>query len=50
VNLREVTATACFLLSEQASGINGANIAVDGAQDHPSARRFFPEEYAGVGT
>jgi 3-oxoacyl-[acyl-carrier protein] reductase len=42
VNLREVTDTACFLLSDRASGINGANIAVDGAQDHPSARRFFP--------
>jgi 3-oxoacyl-[acyl-carrier protein] reductase len=42
VALDEVTDVACFLLSERASGINGANICVDGAQDHPSVRRFFP--------
>jgi 3-oxoacyl-[acyl-carrier protein] reductase len=42
VALEEVVDTACFLLSERAGGINGANICVDGAQDHPSAHRFFP--------
>ncbi|MFD0689451.1 SDR family NAD(P)-dependent oxidoreductase [Actinomadura fibrosa] len=42
VGVEEVADTACFLLSRRASGINGANIPVDGAQDHPSARRFFP--------
>ncbi|MBO2452623.1 SDR family oxidoreductase [Actinomadura barringtoniae] len=42
VTLDEVTDVACFLLSERARGINGANICVDGAQDHPSAGRFFP--------
>jgi 3-oxoacyl-[acyl-carrier protein] reductase len=42
VTLDEVTDVACFLLSERAGGINGANICVDGAQDHPSAGRFFP--------
>ncbi|AUG80240.1 3-oxoacyl-ACP reductase [Kitasatospora sp. MMS16-BH015] len=41
VELREVADTACFLLSERASGINGANICVDAAQDHPSAGRLF---------
>lgn len=41
VTLEEVADAACFLLSPRASGINGANICVDGAQDHPSARRFF---------
>jgi 3-oxoacyl-[acyl-carrier protein] reductase len=41
VTLDEVADTACFLLSARASGISGANIAVDAAQDHPSARRFF---------
>jgi 3-oxoacyl-[acyl-carrier protein] reductase len=41
VTLDEVADTACFLLSGRASGISGANIAVDAAQDHPSARRFF---------
>lgn len=40
VTLDEVAATACFLLSPRASGINGANIPVDGAQDHPTAARF----------
>jgi 3-oxoacyl-[acyl-carrier protein] reductase len=43
VTLDEVADTACFLLSHRASGINGANIHVDGGQDHPSARRLFPE-------
>ncbi|MFE0103546.1 SDR family NAD(P)-dependent oxidoreductase [Streptomyces sp. NPDC059009] len=42
VEVREVADVACFLLSPRAGGINGANICVDGAQDHPSAGRFFP--------
>jgi 3-oxoacyl-[acyl-carrier protein] reductase len=41
VTLEEVADTACFLLSERADGINGANIYADGAQNHPSAHRFF---------
>lgn len=41
VTLDEVADTACFLLSARASGVSGANIAVDAAQDHPGARRFF---------
>jgi NAD(P)-dependent dehydrogenase (short-subunit alcohol dehydrogenase family) len=42
VELAEVADTACFLLSPRASGISGANICVDAAQDHPSAGRLFP--------
>lgn len=42
VTLDEVADTACFVLSPRASGINGTNICVDGAQDHPSAGRLFP--------
>jgi 3-oxoacyl-[acyl-carrier protein] reductase len=42
VELREVADAACFVLSPRASGISGANICVDAAQDHPSAGRFFP--------
>lgn len=42
VTLDEVVDVACFVLSDRASGINGADIHVDGAQDHPSVRRFFP--------
>jgi 3-oxoacyl-[acyl-carrier protein] reductase len=42
VEIAEVADTACFLLSPKASGISGANICVDAAQDHPSAGRFFP--------
>jgi 3-oxoacyl-[acyl-carrier protein] reductase len=41
VELREVADTACFLLSPRASGISGANVCVDAAQDHPSAGRLF---------
>ncbi|MGI5162865.1 SDR family NAD(P)-dependent oxidoreductase [Spirillospora sp. CA-253888] len=41
VTAEEVADTACFLLSPRASGINGANVPVDGAQDHPSAARLF---------
>jgi NAD(P)-dependent dehydrogenase (short-subunit alcohol dehydrogenase family) len=42
VSLQQVTDVACFLLSGRASGINGADICVDGAQDRPSDLRFFP--------
>jgi 3-oxoacyl-[acyl-carrier protein] reductase len=42
IELREVADAACFVLSPRASGISGANICVDAAQDHPSAARFFP--------
>jgi 3-oxoacyl-[acyl-carrier protein] reductase len=42
VTLAEVADTACFLLSARASGINGANVCVDGGQVHPTAGRFFP--------
>lgn len=42
VSLEQVTDVACFLLSERAGGVNGANICVDGGQDHPSAGRLFP--------
>ena len=41
VDLREVADAACFVLSDRGSGISGANICVDAAQDHPSARRLF---------
>jgi 3-oxoacyl-[acyl-carrier protein] reductase len=41
VELREVADAACFVLSDRASGISGANICVDAAQDHPSAGRLF---------
>ncbi|MFF9410513.1 SDR family oxidoreductase [Streptomyces anandii] len=44
VEPREVADVACFLLSPRAGGTNGANICVDGAQDHPSAGRFFPRK------
>ena len=36
----EVADVVTFLLSDRASWISGANIAVDGAQIYPSARRF----------
>jgi 3-oxoacyl-[acyl-carrier protein] reductase len=42
VELGEVADTACFVLSDRASGISGTNICVDAAQDHPSAGRLFP--------
>jgi 3-oxoacyl-[acyl-carrier protein] reductase len=42
VSLDEVADTACFLLSPRASGINGAHITVDGAQDRPTDRVVYP--------
>ena len=36
----EVAGVVIFLLSKRASWITGANIAVDGGQRYPSARRF----------
>ena len=42
VSLEEVADAACFLLSPRAAGINGAHIAVDGAQDRPTDRPVFP--------
>lgn len=42
VTLDEVVDVACFVVSPRAGGINGADIHVDGGQDHPSVRRFFP--------
>jgi 3-oxoacyl-[acyl-carrier protein] reductase len=36
----EVADVVCFLLSARASWITGANVAVDGGQIYPSARRF----------
>jgi len=38
--LPEVADVVTFLLSDRASWISGANIAVDGGQGYPSARRF----------
>jgi 3-oxoacyl-[acyl-carrier protein] reductase len=38
--LDEVADVVTFLLSRRASWVSGANIAVDGAQIYPSARRF----------
>lgn len=42
VSLEEVVDAACFLLSPRAAGINGAHIAVDGAQDRPTDRPVYP--------
>ena len=42
VSLTEVADVACFLLSPRATGINGAHIAVDGAQDRPTDRPVYP--------
>ncbi|GAB3672223.1 SDR family NAD(P)-dependent oxidoreductase [Actinocorallia lasiicapitis] len=41
VTLAEVADTACFLLSPRASGVNGADVPVDGAQDRSTDRRFY---------
>lgn len=38
VTLDEVSDAACFLLSPRASGINGAHVCVDGAQDRSTDR------------
>ena len=40
VTLDEVTDAICFVLSPRGSGINGAEIPVDGGQTRPSARVF----------
>ena len=42
VTLDEVADAACFLLSPRAAGINGAHLAVDGAQDRPTDRPVYP--------
>jgi 3-oxoacyl-[acyl-carrier protein] reductase len=42
VTLEEVADAACFLLSPRASGINGAHLTVDGAQDRPTDRPVYP--------
>jgi 3-oxoacyl-[acyl-carrier protein] reductase len=42
VSLEEVVDAACFLLSPRAAGINGAHIAVDGAQDRSTDRPVYP--------
>jgi 3-oxoacyl-[acyl-carrier protein] reductase len=42
VSLEEVADAACFLLSPRSAGINGAHIAVDGAQDRPTDRPVYP--------
>jgi 3-oxoacyl-[acyl-carrier protein] reductase len=42
VTLEEVADAACFLLSPRAAGINGAHVAVDGAQDRPTDRHVYP--------
>ena len=46
LTVQEVADAACFLLSPRASGINGAHIAVDGAQDRSTDRplEFGSEE------
>jgi 3-oxoacyl-[acyl-carrier protein] reductase len=42
VTLEEVADAACFLLSPRASGINGAHVPVDGAQDRSTDRPVYP--------
>jgi 3-oxoacyl-[acyl-carrier protein] reductase len=42
VTLEEIAYAACLLLSPRASGINGAHVAVDGAQDRPTDRPVYP--------
>lgn len=42
VTADEVADAACFLLSPRASGINGAHIPVDRAQDRPTDRAVYP--------
>lgn len=42
VTPEEVADAACFLLSPRAAGINGAHVAVDGAQDRPTDRPVYP--------
>lgn len=42
VTLEEVADVASFLLSRRASGINGAHVTVDGAQDRPTDRPVYP--------
>jgi NAD(P)-dependent dehydrogenase (short-subunit alcohol dehydrogenase family) len=40
IHLAATAAVVTFLLSDRASWVSGANVAVDGAQIYPSARRF----------
>jgi len=40
VTTREVADVACLILSPRGSGVNGANVAVDGGQYRPHATRF----------
>jgi 3-oxoacyl-[acyl-carrier protein] reductase len=42
VELREVADAVCFLLSPRGSGINGAEIVVDGGQNRPGPSRYWP--------
>lgn len=42
VTLQEVADVSCFLLSPRASGINGAHVPVDRAQDRSTDRRVLP--------